>query len=149
MVEWHWDRLNVQTGTSAGWAAHNCTGSDGTTPQVHRTMQHQIQQQQKHIEVEVTAEIHELLRSAAEITGMTYKCKYRVRREQFGDWKDLKQTTPRPEPKWKPCSASTLPDSPCDNGGVDDPFALDAMVIHGHPVMACNDDIWDCNMKVS
>jgi metal-dependent amidase/aminoacylase/carboxypeptidase family protein len=76
MVEWHWDRLNVQTGTSAGWAAHNCTGSDGTTPQVHRTMQHQIQQQQKHIEVEVTAEIHELLRSAAEITGMTYKCKY-------------------------------------------------------------------------
>ena len=72
-----------------------------------------------------------------------------VRREQFGDWKDLKQTTPRPEPKWKPCSASTLPDSPCGNGGVDDPFALDAMVIHGHPVMACNDDIWDCNMKVS
>jgi hypothetical protein len=76
MVEWRWDRFNVRDGTSANWAARNCTGSDGTTPQAQRLMQHQIQQEQKHMEVEVIAEIHLLLRTAAEITGMTYKCKY-------------------------------------------------------------------------
>jgi hypothetical protein len=76
MVEWRWDRFNVRTGTSTEWAARNCTGSDSNTQQAQLAMQHQIQQELKHIEVVVTAEIHELLWTAADITGMTYKCKF-------------------------------------------------------------------------
>jgi hypothetical protein len=72
-----------------------------------------------------------------------------VRREHFGDLQDHKPTKARPEPKWKPLSAATLPDSPCHNGDVEDPYALDAMLINRNQVMACEYDIWDYNMKVS
>jgi hypothetical protein len=73
IVEWRWDRFNVREVTSLEWAARNCVGRTDLT--VQQAMHKKVIQDQKRAEVIITSELHQFLREAASITGMTYICK--------------------------------------------------------------------------
>ena len=74
-VQWRWDRFNARTLTSAAWASRNCVGKDCTELSSHLAMQQRVIQEQKSADLIITSEIHQLMRDAASITGMTYWCK--------------------------------------------------------------------------
>ena len=74
-VQWRWDRFNARTLTSAAWASRNCIGKDNTELITHQAMQQRVLQEQKSAELIITSELHQLLRNATSITGMTYSCK--------------------------------------------------------------------------
>jgi hypothetical protein len=74
-VQWRWDRFNARTVTSVSWASRNCVGKDCTELSTHQAMQQRLIQEQKSAELIITSELHQLLRDAASITGMTYCCK--------------------------------------------------------------------------
>ena len=77
VVEWRWDRFNVRNPTSTEWAGRSCTGQDSNnTAKAKQDMQLQVIRDQKQVDLLITAEIHELVRAAALITGLTYKCKF-------------------------------------------------------------------------
>jgi hypothetical protein len=61
--------------TSAAWASRNCIGKDNTQLSTHQDMQQRVIQEQKSAEHIISSELHQLLRNAANITGMTYCCK--------------------------------------------------------------------------
>jgi hypothetical protein len=69
--------------------------------------------------------------------------------ERFDDVKNNQHKTKRTEPKWRPSIAPPLPITPCHIEDAADPYALDAMMVNGNHVMACEDDLWDYTMKVS
>jgi hypothetical protein len=74
-VQWRWDRFNARSLTSAAWASRNCIGKDNTQLSTHQDMQQRVIQEQKSAEHIISSELHQLLRNAANITGMTYCCK--------------------------------------------------------------------------
>jgi hypothetical protein len=73
VAKWRWDRFNVRKATTFEWAARNCLGIQGNTD---KAMHVKIIEEKKEAEQLIRTEINQLLRVAAEITGMRYKCKY-------------------------------------------------------------------------
>jgi hypothetical protein len=55
-----------------------------------------------------------------------------VKMERFGDLQDNQPKKERTEPKWKPSIAPPLPVTPCHIEDVEDPYALDSMMINGN-----------------
>ena len=74
-VEWRWDRFNARKVTTVAWASRNCVGKDGGDISAHQDMQKQVMEEQKYANSIIVSELHEFLRIAATITGMTYHCK--------------------------------------------------------------------------
>jgi hypothetical protein len=74
--EWRWDWFNVRKPTTNEWAARNCFGTEGNTNEAHNAMHVKVIEEKREAEQLIRSEINELLRVAAEITGMRYKCKY-------------------------------------------------------------------------
>jgi hypothetical protein len=74
-VEWRWDRFNARKVTTVAWASRNCVGLDSGVASKHQEMQKQVMEEQKYADNIIVSELHEMLRIAATITGMTYHCK--------------------------------------------------------------------------
>lgn len=74
-VQWRWDRFNVRALTTVDYARRNCVGNDCDELETQRDMQQTVIEEQKHVDHDIVSELHELLRKAASITGMTYWCK--------------------------------------------------------------------------
>ena len=71
-VEWRWDRFNARKAMTLKWAAKSCVEFNRLTPAAREEMHSQTMREQKQIDQQIVAEIVELLRESAEITGMTY-----------------------------------------------------------------------------
>ncbi len=91
-VEWRWDRFNARTLTSAAWASRNCVGKATTELSSHQAMQQRVIQEKKNAELIIASEIHQLLRNAASITGMTYCCKLTQHTLACINIKDIRQS---------------------------------------------------------
>jgi hypothetical protein len=74
-VEWRWDRFNTCKVTTVAWASRNCVGKDAGDISSHQEMQKRVMEEQKYADSIIVSELHEFLRMAATITGMTYHCK--------------------------------------------------------------------------
>jgi hypothetical protein len=75
MIEWRWDRFDARKVTTVAWASRNCVGRDSGEVSAHNEMQKQVMEEQKYADGIIVSQLHELLREAAKITGMTYLCK--------------------------------------------------------------------------
>jgi hypothetical protein len=73
--QWRWDRFDAKKVTSIEWARRNCVGHDNDTHSAHQAMQRRVLQDEKAASRIIAGELHQLLHDAADITGMTYRCK--------------------------------------------------------------------------
>jgi hypothetical protein len=76
-TQWRWDRFDAKQVTSVARASRSCVGKDCNLLSTHQAMQRRVLLQDKkaaslHI---IAGELHKLLHDAANIVGMTYRCK--------------------------------------------------------------------------
>jgi hypothetical protein len=90
VTEWRWDRFNVRKPTTYEWAARNCFGIEGNTDEGRKEMHVKVIEEKKKADQLIRAEINDMLRVAAEITGMTYTCKYTQHQLKCIKIKDLR-----------------------------------------------------------
>jgi hypothetical protein len=66
------DRFDARKTTSAAWASRNCVGKGSDQLSSHIAMQKIVMDEKRRAAEIITHELHELIRDAAAITGMTY-----------------------------------------------------------------------------
>jgi hypothetical protein len=71
-IQWRPDRFDARKATSAAWAGKNCVGKDSEQYSSHLAMQKIVLEEKRRATDIITQELHELIRDAAVITGMTY-----------------------------------------------------------------------------
>jgi hypothetical protein len=74
-IQWRWDRFDAKKVTSLTWASRSCVGKDCNLLSTHQAMQRRVLQDEKAATHIIAGELHKLFHDAANITGMTYRCK--------------------------------------------------------------------------
>jgi hypothetical protein len=73
--QWRWDRFDAKQVMSLAWASHSCVGKDCYLLSTHQAMQRRVIQDKKGATHIILGELPGLFHEAANITGMTYRCK--------------------------------------------------------------------------
>jgi hypothetical protein len=73
--QWRWDRFNAKHVTSLAWASRSCVGRDCNVLSTQQAMHRRVLQDEKAATHIIAGELHKLFHDAANITGMTYRCK--------------------------------------------------------------------------
>jgi hypothetical protein len=90
--QWRWDRFDARKVTSVAWASRNCVGKDSNMLSSHQAMQRRVIQDEKAAVNIIVSELHQLLHDAANITGMTYRCKQTQHTLPCINSKDIRQS---------------------------------------------------------
>jgi hypothetical protein len=74
-IQWRWDRFDAKQVTSLAQASRSCVGGECHLLSTHQAMHRRVQQDKKEVSHIIAGELHKLLHDAANIAGMTYRCK--------------------------------------------------------------------------
>jgi hypothetical protein len=89
--QWRWDRFDAKHVTSLAWASRSCMGRDCNLLSTQHAMQRKVLQDQKVATHIIAGELHKLFHDAANITGMTYRCKLTKHTLPCVNSKDIRQ----------------------------------------------------------